>query len=69
LGAYLSVLDAVNAARTMAGVPEWEFAVEFVLDGTTGAPRHGSGKVPLGTLTIGKFNKAVSEVLPPSCGS
>jgi len=57
LGAYLSVLDAVDTARTMAGVPEWEFAVEFVLDGITGAPRHGGGKVPLGVLAIGRFNE------------
>jgi hypothetical protein len=56
LGAYLSVLDAVDTARTMANVPEWEFAVEFVLDGITGAPRHGGGKVPLGALAIGQFN-------------
>ena len=57
LGAYLSVLDAVDRARTMAGVPEWEFADEFVLDGITGAPRHGGGKVPLGALAIGRFNE------------
>ena len=41
----------------MANVPEWEFAVEFVLDGITGTPRHGGGKVPLGALAIGKFNE------------
>ena len=57
LGAYLSVLDAVDTARTMANVPEWEFAVEFVLDGITGAPRHGGGKVPLRALAIGRFNE------------
>ena len=57
LGAYLSALDAVDTARTMAGVPEWEFAVEFVLDGTTGANRHGGGKVPLGALSIGRLNE------------
>jgi hypothetical protein len=57
LGAYLSVLDTVDTVRTMAGVPEWEFAVEFVLDGITGAPRQGGGKVPLGALAIGKFNE------------
>jgi hypothetical protein len=57
LGAYLSVLDAVDTARTMANVPEWEFAVEFVVDGITGAPRHGGGKVPLGALAIGRFNE------------
>jgi hypothetical protein len=57
LGAYLSVLDAVDTARTRANVPEWEFAVEFVLDGITGAPRHGGGKVPLGALAIGTFNE------------
>jgi hypothetical protein len=57
LGAYLSVLDAVDTARTMAGVPEWEFAVEFILDGITGAPQHGGGKVPLGALAIGRFNE------------
>jgi hypothetical protein len=56
LGAYLSVLDTVDTARAMANVPEWEFAVEFVLDGITGARRHGGGKVPLGALTIGSFN-------------
>ena len=57
LGAYLSVLDAIDTARTMANVPEWEFAVEFALDGITGAPRHGGGKVPLGALAIGAFNE------------
>ena len=40
----------MNTARTMAKVPEWEFAVDFVLDGITGAPRQGGGKVPLGAL-------------------
>jgi hypothetical protein len=53
LGAYLSVLDAVDTARIMANAPGWEFAVEFILDGITGAPRHGGGKVPLGELRIG----------------
>ena len=57
LGAYLSVLDAIDTARAMANVPEWEFAVEFVLDGITGAPRHGGGRVPLGALLIGAFNE------------
>jgi hypothetical protein len=56
LGAYLSVLDAIDTARTMANVPQWEFAVEFVLSGITGAPRHGGGKVPLGALAIGAFD-------------
>jgi len=27
-----------------------------VLDGTTGAPRHGGGKIPLGALSIGASN-------------
>jgi len=40
----------------MANVPQWEFAVEFVLCGITGAPRHGGGKVPLGALAIGAFD-------------
>jgi hypothetical protein len=57
LGAYLSVLDAIDTARTMANVPRWEFAVEIVLYGTTGVPRHGGGKVPLGALAIGAFNE------------
>jgi Putative DNA-binding domain len=56
LGAYLSVLDAVDTLRTMAHVPEWEFALEFVLEGITGTPRHGGGKVPLGALAIALFN-------------
>jgi hypothetical protein len=58
LGAYLSVLDAVDTARTMANVPEWEFVVEFVLDGITGAPAHGGSKVRLGALAIGGFNNS-----------
>jgi hypothetical protein len=57
LGAYLSVLDAIDTVRTMANIPEWEFAVEFAFDGITGAPRHGGGKVPLGALLIGAFNE------------
>jgi hypothetical protein len=57
LAAYLSVLDAVDTVRTMANVPKWEFAVELILDGITGAPRHGGGKVPLGALAIGRFNE------------
>ena len=57
LAAYLSVLDAIDTARTMANVHEWEFAVEFVLDGITGTPRLGGGKVPLGLLVIGAFNE------------
>ena len=40
----------------MANVPEWEFAIEFVLDGTTGVPRHGGGKVRLAALEIGGFD-------------
>jgi hypothetical protein len=55
LGAYLSVLDAIGRARSMANVPEWDFAIEFTLDGTTGAPRVGGGKVSLGALSIGWF--------------
>ena len=51
-----AVLDAIDAARTMANVPEWEFVVEFVLGGTTGAPRYGGGKVPLSALAIGAFD-------------
>jgi len=43
--------------RAMANVPEWEFAVEFVLDGITGAPRQSGGKVPLGALSIGAFDR------------
>ena len=39
----------------MANVPEWEFAIEFALDGTTGAPRAGGGKVRLGALSIAGF--------------
>lgn len=57
LGAYLSVLDAIDTARTLANVPEWEFVVEFVLVGITGAPRLGSGKVPLSALSIGAFTE------------
>jgi hypothetical protein len=56
LGAYLAVLDAIDRARSMADTPEWEFAIEFVLDGTTGAPRAGGGKVRLGALSIGTFH-------------
>ena len=67
LGAYLSVLDAIDTARSMSNAPEWEFAVEFTLDGTTGAPRAGGGKVRLGALSIGTFhphNSLKIEELP-----
>lgn len=40
----------------MANVPEWEFAIEFTLDGTSGAPCAGGGKVRLGALSIGTFH-------------
>jgi len=55
LGAYLSVLGSIDTARSMANVPEWEFAIEFTLDGTTGLPDAGGGKVRLGALSIGWF--------------
>jgi len=51
----------------MANVPEWEFAIEFTLDGTTGGPRFGGGKVPLDALSIATFHPANSlriEELP-----
>ena len=67
LGAYLSILDAIDTARSIANVPEWEFAIEFTLDGTTGGPRFGGGKVPLGALSIATFHSANSlriEELP-----
>jgi hypothetical protein len=44
LGGYLPVLGAIDTARSMANVPEWEFAIEFTLDGTAGAPRLTAGK-------------------------
>jgi hypothetical protein len=69
LGAYLCVLEAIDTARSMASVPEWEFAIEFTLDGTTGAPRAGGGKVRLGALSIGTFhphNSLLIEEFPVS---
>jgi hypothetical protein len=56
LGAYLAVLDAIDRSRTIAEVPDWEFAIEFALDGLTGAPRFGGGRVPLAELSFGLFN-------------
>lgn len=55
LGSYLAVLDAIDRARSMAGVPEWEFVIEFFLDGTTGTPGAGGGKIRLGELTMKAF--------------
>jgi hypothetical protein len=55
LGAYLSVLDAVDRMRLISGVPEWEFAVETALDGLSGAPRAGGGRVPLSAILLGGF--------------
>jgi hypothetical protein len=57
-----SVLDAVDTVRSMANVPEWEFAVEFILDGITGALRHGGGKVPLSALAIAAFKQPSREL-------
>jgi len=62
LGAYLSVLDSIDAARAMAEVPDWEFDVEFAIDGLTGAPRFGGGRVPLAALSLGGFNNTHSPV-------
>jgi hypothetical protein len=56
LGAYLAVLHVIDIARSMASVPDWEFAIEFALDGLTGAPRHGGGRVPLSALSVAGFN-------------
>jgi hypothetical protein len=56
LGAYLAVLDAIDSARTLAEVPDWEFVIEFALDGLTGTPRFGGGRVPLTELVFGLFN-------------
>ena len=56
LGAYLAVLDAIDRARAMAEVPDWEFEVEFAIDGLTGAPRLGGGRVPLTELSFGLFS-------------
>jgi hypothetical protein len=50
-----------------AKMPEWEFAVEFTLDGTTGVPCAGGDKVHLGALSIGTFhpyNSLKIEELP-----
>jgi len=57
LGAYLSVLEAVDTARAKSNVPEWEFAIEVVLDGITHTPRHGGGMVPLGAVAFGAFDR------------
>ncbi len=46
----------------MAEVPDAEFGIEFAIDGLTGAPRHGGGRVPLATLAIGGFNDTASSV-------
>ena len=46
----------------MAEVPDWEFAIEFAIDGLTGAPRHGVGRVPLPVLSLGGFNNTHSSV-------
>ena len=64
LGAYLSVLEAIDTVRTMANVPEWEFAVEFILDGITVASRHGGGgaKVPLGALAIALLPQVLGNI-------
>jgi hypothetical protein len=55
LGSYLAVLDSIDAARTIAEVPDWEFQIEFALAGLTGAPRLGGGRVPLSELSVGVF--------------
>jgi hypothetical protein len=62
LGAYLSVLDTIDTMRMMASVPDWEFAIEFALDGLTVTPRAGGGRVPLGDLALGGFNDTNSSV-------
>ena len=48
----------------MANVPEWEFAVEFVLDGIIGAPRQGGGTVPLGALFKSRASWTGSKNFP-----
>jgi hypothetical protein len=32
LGDYLSVIDLIDKVRSLADVPDWEFAIEFALD-------------------------------------
>lgn len=55
LGSYLAVLDCIDAARTKAEVPDWEFQIECALDGLTGAPRFNGGRIPLTELIMGVF--------------
>jgi hypothetical protein len=44
LGSYLCVLDAIDKMRSKARVPEWEFVIEFTLDGTTAHPASAEEK-------------------------
>jgi hypothetical protein len=73
LGSYLAVLDCIDAARTMAEVPDWEFEIECALDGLTGAPRFGGGRIPLTELIVGVFAdgftsriRELPRTLPPA---
>jgi hypothetical protein len=73
LGSYLAVIDCIDTARKMAEVPDWEFQIEFALDGLTGAPRFGGGRIPLTELSVGvfaySFTSKISELprtLPPA---
>jgi hypothetical protein len=55
LGSYLAVLDSIDATRAIAEVPDWEFQIECALEGLTGTPRLGGGRVPLSELSVGVF--------------
>jgi Putative DNA-binding domain len=54
LGYYLSVIHLIDGVRSLAGVPDWEFAIEFALDGLIDLPGTGVGAVMLPAIKIAR---------------
>jgi Putative DNA-binding domain len=56
LGSYLCVLDAIDKLRELGKVPEWEFVIEFFLDGSQTSPQGLTGpRDRLPSLAVGTF--------------
>jgi len=65
LGYYLAVMDLIDGMRSLAGVPDWEFAIEFALDGLVDLPGTGIGAAMLPAVKITRGSFDVSDIRLP----
>jgi hypothetical protein len=59
LGDYLSVVELIDRTRSLADVPDWEFAIEFALD-ISGATPPRAVKIARGSFDVSTISLPVS---------